>query len=125
MLVDQFRLGNLLPQDMALDEVRQPHSGFVLQVLRRRDGEDLVQLFQGQLLGLADEAEDHDPRNEIKASIETESTDSSHDGGHAGEGETKNTGERVVDADSPSHALLTLDGGENLGGVLESHGAFA
>lgn len=33
--------------------------------------------------------------------------------------------ESVVDADSPSHALLTLDGGEYLGGILESHWSFA
>lgn len=32
--------------------------------------------------------------------------------------------ESVVDADSPSHALLTLDGGEHLGRVLESHRTF-
>jgi hypothetical protein len=33
--------------------------------------------------------------------------------------------ESVVDADGPSHALLTLDGGEHLGGILESHWSFA
>lgn len=30
----------------------------------------------------------------------------------------------VVDADSPSHSLLTLDGGEHLRGILESHRSF-
>lgn len=31
----------------------------------------------------------------------------------------------VVDANSPGHSLLTLDGGENLSGVLESDWTFA
>ena len=31
----------------------------------------------------------------------------------------------VVDAHSPCHALLTLDGGEHLGGVLESYWTFS
>jgi hypothetical protein len=31
-----------------------------------------VQFFQGQLLGLSDEAEDHEPGDEVKASIETD-----------------------------------------------------
>lgn len=33
--------------------------------------------------------------------------------------------EGVVDADGPGHALLTLDGRENFGRVLESDGSFA
>jgi hypothetical protein len=33
--------------------------------------------------------------------------------------------ESVVDADGPGHALLTLDCGEHLGGVLECHWPFA
>jgi hypothetical protein len=33
--------------------------------------------------------------------------------------------EGVVDANGPGHALLTLDGGEHLGRVLECHGSFA
>ena len=32
--------------------------------------------------------------------------------------------ECVVDADGPSHSLLTLNGREHLGGVLESDGPF-
>jgi len=33
--------------------------------------------------------------------------------------------ESVVDADCPSHSLLTLNGGEYLGGVLESDWSFS
>ena len=33
--------------------------------------------------------------------------------------------ECVVDADGPGHALLTLDGGEHFGGVLESDRSFS
>lgn len=32
--------------------------------------------------------------------------------------------EGVVNAHGPRHSLLTLDGGEDLGRVLEGHGAF-
>lgn len=32
--------------------------------------------------------------------------------------------ESVVDADGPSHSLLSLDGGEHFGGVLEGDWAF-
>ena len=39
----------------------------------------------------------------------------------AGEANT----EGVVDADGPGHALLALDGGEDLSGVLECNRAFA
>jgi len=31
----------------------------------------------------------------------------------------------VVDADSPCHALLTLNGREDFGGVLEGNGSFS
>jgi len=31
----------------------------------------------------------------------------------------------VVDANGPGHALLSLNRGKHLGGVLESHGAFS
>lgn len=33
--------------------------------------------------------------------------------------------EGIVDADGPGHTLLTLDGGEHFGRILESNGAFA
>lgn len=39
----------------------------------------------------------------------------------AGKANTKG----VVDADSPGHALLTLDRGEDLSGVLECNRTFA
>lgn len=31
-----------------------------------------VQLFQGELLGLSDEAEDHEPSDKVKTSVETD-----------------------------------------------------
>jgi hypothetical protein len=33
--------------------------------------------------------------------------------------------ESVIDADSPSHSLLSLNGGEHLGRVLEGNGSFS
>lgn len=110
---------------MSLDEVGQPDKGLVAEEGLGGDGEDLVQLLEGQLLGLSDKAEDHDPGDEVEPSIEAKGTGGCHNRLHAGEGEGENTGEGVVDADGPGHALLTLDSGEDLGRVLEGNGALA
>ena len=71
------------------------------------------------------------------------STDLCHGIDHGWEGQTEDTSckdvlesvreavmspihtEGVVDADSPSHTLLTLDRRENFGGVLEGNGSFS
>ena len=47
-----------------------------------------------------------------------------HDSLHAWERQAKNSGKRIVDADSPGHTLLTLDGWEDFCRVLESDRAF-
>lgn len=70
--VEKRRLGNLLAHDVALEKVRQPHLGLVLEVHRCRDGEDLVDLFERELLRLAHEAEDHAPCNEIESGVEAD-----------------------------------------------------
>jgi hypothetical protein len=70
--IQQRRLGNLLAHDMALEEVRQPDLGLVLEVHARRHAEDLVQLFEGELLSFAHEAEDHAPCDEVETSVETD-----------------------------------------------------
>lgn len=118
---DRRRLGNPLAEDVALDNVRQPDKQFMRNVVLRRHGEDLVQFFQGELLGLTHEAEDHEPGNQIQTSIEAECTSRSHDRPHSREGQAEDTSKGVVDADSPRHALLTLDGREDLGRVLEGN----
>lgn len=119
-----------------------------------------VQLFQGELFGFSDEAEDHKPSDEVETGVETDYSCGQYlikviiVGGylHAPVGvmtvfmrgkvklrmpATNNVSqtelqdlelggltEGVVDADGPSHALLTLDRGEDLGRVLEGHRAF-
>ena len=101
-----------------------------------------VDFLEGELLCLADEAEDHEPSDEIQTSVEAEGTGRCHDGLHARESQGQDTGydgvsaalscrqeytltKGVVDAHSPGHTLLTLNGGEHLSGILECHGAFA
>lgn len=44
---------------------------------------------------------------------------------HGWVGERQDSGKGVVDAHRPGHSLLTLDGGEHFGGVLEGDGSFA
>lgn len=43
LLDDLWRLGNSLPQDMPLNEIRQPDLQFVTNKLARRNREDLCQ----------------------------------------------------------------------------------
>jgi hypothetical protein len=70
--VEQRRLGNLLAENVALEEVWEPHLGLVLEVDGRGDREDLVQFLEGELLGFAHEAENHAPCNEIESGVETD-----------------------------------------------------
>lgn len=123
---DRSRLGGiLLEEDPAVDPVRHILLHLISNVRPRWHGEHLVDLLESKLLRLTNEAEYHEPSDKVEASVETESTGFRHDGAHAREREGKNTGKGVVDANNPGHALLTLDGGEHLGGVLESYGALA
>jgi hypothetical protein len=68
--VKKLGLRNLLAQDVALDEVRQPDLCLVLEVHGCRDGEDLVNLLERELLCLAHETEDHEPRDEVESGVE-------------------------------------------------------
>lgn len=110
---------------MALEKVRQPDLRLILEVRLGGHGEDLVELLERELLGFSDEAEDEPPGDEVEAGVEAEGAGARHDGRHAREGQAEHTGEGVVDADGPGHALFALDGGEDFGGVLEGYGAFA
>lgn len=119
------RLLDLLAEDVALAEVRQPSLELVADELGCRYGEDLVELLQGELLRLSDEAEDHEPSDQVQTGVKTECTGSRHDPVHTGERQAEDAGEGVVDAHGPGHALLTLDGGEDLSGILEGDWAFS
>lgn len=110
---------------MSLDKVRQPREQLIRDVALGRHGEDLVQLLERELLSLPHKAEDHEPRHEVEACVEAKGTCGSHDGPHTRECQAEDAGKGVVDADGPGHALLSLDGGEDLGRVLEGDGPFA
>lgn len=70
--LDNWRwLLDLLAEDVALDKVWKPHSEFVAEEVLCWDGEDLVDFFERELLGLAHKGEDHEPGYEIQAGIET------------------------------------------------------
>lgn len=117
-----------------------------------------VELFQGELLGLADKAENHAPGNEVKTGIKADYRTELAEAQIEGNGlyvqapvevmtvlmrgkvkpRTPATNvsvvyithdsqltESVVNAHGPGHALLTLNGGEDFGRVLEGNGAFA
>jgi hypothetical protein len=57
---------------VTLDEVWEPDAGLVLEEGARRDGKDLVDFLERELLGLADEAEDHAPGDEVETGVETD-----------------------------------------------------
>jgi len=95
---DLWRLDDVLAKDVSLNEVRKPHRRLIRDELLRWDREDLVDFFQGKLLGLADETEDHAPGDEVEPSVETESSSCSHDGLHSRECQAKDTSKSVVDA---------------------------
>lgn len=123
---DGRRLGEVpLEEDPALDPVRHHDLQLIPNVCLGGHGENLVEFLERKLLGFAHEAEYHEPRYEVESSVETERTSGRHDGLHAGEGQGENTGEGVVDADGPGHALLTLDGREDLCRILKRYRAFA
>ena len=86
---DLWRLDDVLAKDVSLNEVRKPHRRLIRDELLRWDREDLyrrrqhkqiawarfqltVDFFQGKLLGLADETEDHAPGDEVEPSVETD-----------------------------------------------------
>jgi hypothetical protein len=119
-----------------------------------------VQLLQGELFGFSDEAENHEPSDEVETGVEADYSCGQYlikviivDGySHAPVGvmtvfmrgkvklriparnnisqielrdlEPGGLTEGVVNANGPSHALLTLDRGEDFGRVLEGHRAF-
>lgn len=56
---------NALAKDMALHEVWQPNLQLVADEVLRWNGEDLVELFQRELLCLTHEAEDQEPGDQV------------------------------------------------------------
>jgi hypothetical protein len=70
--VEQRWLGNLLAHDVALEEVGQPNFSLVLEVDGGGHAKDLIQLFEGELLGFAHKAEDHAPGDEVETGVETD-----------------------------------------------------
>jgi hypothetical protein len=72
--VEQLGLGDVLAHNVTLEEVWEPNAGLVLEVGARWDGEDLVDFLERELLGLADEAEDHAPGDEVETGVETDCT---------------------------------------------------
>jgi len=90
-LLDDWRwLRDLLSEDVPLEEIREPHGQLIAEETLRWDREDLcenyqrqrphassgvlltVDLFQGELFGLSNETEDHEPSDEVEPSIETD-----------------------------------------------------
>lgn len=69
--------GDLLAEDVPLDEVGKESVDLVRSVLAGRDTEDVVELLESELLSLRKEEEDHDKGSHVESGVESESTLSS------------------------------------------------
>lgn len=85
-LGDDWRwLWDLAAENVGLDPVWHCDAQLVAEELLGRDGKDLVDFLEGELLGLAHETEDHEPGDQVQAGVETKGAGGCHDGLHAGE----------------------------------------
>lgn len=91
----------------------------------RRDSEDIIQLLKGALLGLGHPEEDHDEREHVQASVETEHALRLQRLQHTRQCQGKHGTPEVVCRDGPAHAHLAVAEGEDFGGVCEGDGALA
>ena len=89
LLDDLRRLWDPLAEDVPLEKPREHHGQLMLDEMACRDGENLcegkisrnldvgnrglaltIQFFEGELFGFSDEAEDHEPGDEVEARVE-------------------------------------------------------
>lgn len=147
--VDLFRIIRLIDKgrrlgcvfvehDVSLDHVRNPESGLVLEESASRDTEDLVQFLQSESiishaltpfgkdlpLRLGYETEDAHEGDGVETGVEAKGTDDRHCGDHRRESQTQNSSEEGVDTHGPGHSLLSVNGGEYFGRILESNRTF-
>ena len=113
-VVQRLQLRILAPEDVSLDPPRQPRTSLILPETPERDGKDVVEHFEGALLSLRDEEEDHDERADVHAGIEAERAGGCHGGEHAWEGDAKNGGPEQASGHGPAHADFSVRERENL-----------
>lgn len=77
---------DLLPEDPGLDPPRQYSEALVAHEGALWDSKDIVELLKSPLLRLRDEEEDHNKRDDVETSVQTERTGRCERGEHAGEG---------------------------------------
>lgn len=81
---------------------------------------NIVELLEGELLGLREEKEDHDTRQHVQARVETKRASRRHGLHHRGPGETEDAGPEEAGGNGPAHADLTVGDGEHFCGVGEA-----
>ncbi len=105
----QLRTGSVLAeQDPAAEPPRQHLSQLVLGVGSGRDAEDVVELFEGALLGLVQEEEDHPEGDEVHGGVEAEGALHAEGFELAGEGDGDDRCPEVVGCYGPGHADFTM-----------------
>lgn len=117
--------GLLVPENVALDEPRQPGAGLVPPEATQGHGKDVVEFFERALLGLRHEEEDHDQGAHVEARVEAECARRGQGRQHAREGDGQNSGPEEARRHGPAHADFSVRQGEDFGRVRERHGSLA
>lgn len=89
------------------------------------DTEDVVQLFEGALLGLVQKEEDQAERDEVHAGVETECTWDTEGLELSREGDGDDGGPEVISCYSPGHADFSVREREHFCRVGEWHRSFS
>lgn len=83
-VVEGFEDGVLLHEDPAVEPPWEGLEALVVHVCAGRDGEDVIELFEGALFGFRHPEEDHHEGHDVRASVETEYTGGCHGFQHEG-----------------------------------------
>ena len=123
--VVQLRLLAILAEeDPAMDPEGQGLGDHVVGMRAGGNTEDVVQLLERALLGLRQEQEDEDQRDDVQRGVEAEGARGRHGQQHPRERQRQDRRPEVVRGHRPTHAHLAMGQREDLGGVGERHGAF-
>lgn len=123
-LVQGLELGITLPEDPPLDEPRHELGDLVLGKLAGGDGEDIVELLEGALLGLGNKEEDHDQGEDVEACVDAKGAQDARPLEQERESYAQHGGPEQTGCDGKTHANLSVRQGEHLGAVRERDGTF-
>lgn len=123
-VVQRRASSTLVEKDPALDEPGDGLGDLVPHERADWDIENPVELLESAAHSLGDPEEDHDERNDVEASIDTESTNGTSSFEQEGERSTQDGSPEETRSDGEAHAGLAMRQGVHLGTVGERNRAF-